>query len=215
MISHIRTVAIATALLASTGAVSAQDVMDSAIEKLAGGWTGGYAGAFAGTGTFTFDAGFGPTDFSSTSAGVFGGYNFQLPNGVVFGVDADVSKVNGSSGWDFDEDGSAKFAVDWTAHLRSRAGLAVEQALFYVAGGLALTSGTLTVSEGGDEASDSQIHTGLSLGAGVEVAVTPNVLLRAEYLHDAYQPATYVVNGTSGEIDLSSDTVRAGIAVKF
>lgn len=201
----------AAALLVSTGAVHADEVIDSAVEALASGWTGSYAGAFAGShsstvGVLDFDT----ADFSGSAYGVYGGHNFELPGGVVFGIESDIGKLSGKATIDDGEDG-AHYAVNWAAHLRTRVGIAVEQALFYAAGGVAIAEGELST----DYASDTQIHTGLSVGVGVDYAVTPNVVLRAEYLHDAFATATYDLGGGDVDVDLTSDTVRAGIAFKF
>jgi outer membrane immunogenic protein len=212
MFNRIRLVTVSAALLVSTAAVHADEFIDNAVAGLLGGWTGSYAGAFAGTSNFSVDTAFGSADFDVESYGIYGGHNFELPGGVVFGVESDFAKANGSASWSDGED-SSSFAVNWTAHLRSRVGTSFGNALFYAAGGVALAQGELySVSEDG---SDTQIHTGVTVGAGVDFAVTPNVVLRAEYLHDAFGTATYEINGYDYDVDLTSDTVRAGIAVKF
>lgn len=212
MLTRVRIAAVAAALLASTAAVQADEVIDGAVAALVSGWTGSYAGAFAGTSRFSVDAPVDSGTFSSSSVGVYGGHNFELPGGVVFGIESDFAKANGDINWSDGEEG-ATFAVDWTAHLRSRVGVAYGNALFYAAGGVALAQGTLDVYS--LDYSDTQIHTGVTVGAGVDVAVTPNVVLRAEYLHDQFATATYNIGGYDTDIDLSSDTVRAGIAFKF
>jgi outer membrane immunogenic protein len=212
MSSRVRLVAFSAALLVSTAAVHADEVIDNAVAGLLGGWTGSYAGAFAGASNFSVDSYADSGTFSSSSVGVYGGHNFELPGGVVFGVESDFAKANGDIGWSDGEEG-ANFAVNWTAHLRSRVGMGFGNALFYAAGGVALAQGTLDVYSAGY--SDTQIHTGVTIGAGVDVAVSPNLVLRAEYLHDQFATATYDIDGYDTDIDLSSDTVRAGIAFKF
>lgn len=212
MSNRVRLVAVSAALLISTAAVQADEVIDNAVNGLLGGWTGSYAGAFAGTSRFSVDTYVDSGTFSSTSTGVYAGHNFELPGGVVFGVESDFAKANGDINWSDGEEG-ANFAVNWTAHLRSRVGMGFGNALFFAAGGVALAEGTLDVYSAGY--SDTQIHTGVTIGAGVDYAVTPNLVLRAEYLHDQFASATYDINGFEADIDLSSDTVRAGIAFKF
>ncbi len=212
MFNRVRLVAVTVALLASTAAVHAEEVIDVALENMIGGWTGTYAGAFAGNAGFTVDTSSASADFDVRSAGVYGGYNFELPNGVVFGLESDFAKTDGSASWTDGEEG-ATFAVNWTAHLRSRIGVGFENVMIFAAGGVALAEGTLDVYSLGY--SDTQIHTGVTVGAGVDVAITPNVVLRAEYLHDAFATATYDINGNDVDVDLSSDTIRAGIAFKF
>ena len=57
-----------------------------------------------------------------------------------------------------------------------------------------------------DQKNDA-IDAGLELGAGVDVALTPNIFLRGEYEFIAFAP----VHG----IRMTTNTVRAGVAVKF
>ena len=122
-------------------------------------WTGGYIGAHVGVGSqhstcrpdFNADAGGACASYAfayysntwtasdtSAVAGVQGGYDWQHRN-FVYGIAADWSwtgmkaRAVGCSG-----SCSYQAKVDWLASFRGRAGLAVDDTLIYVTGGLAL-----------------------------------------------------------------------------
>ena len=94
--------------------------------------------------------------------------------------------------------------------MRLRAGYSLESFLLYGTGGLAV-SGT-EVSGGG--ASDSATQLGWTLGAGVEGMITDNVTARVEYRYSDYEDKVFSL-GAPTEGDLSTNSVRAGVGVKF
>jgi len=200
MFSKVRIALVATALLASTSLVSAQDAID---------WTGAYAGLYVGGTSSTFEPDamiFGSADTDGLGAGAFAGYNFDM-DGIVFGFEADIGAADGTASYDAGEDGYYSASIDWAAHLRGRVGVAVEQALFYVAGGAAIAGVTLDAN--GDTYEET--YFGWSLGVGVEYAITDMASIRLEYTHDDFGTASF--DGT--DIDLDSDSVRAGFSLKF
>jgi outer membrane immunogenic protein len=143
--------------------------------------------------------------------GIQAGYNMQSSN-FVFGVEADMNWLNssnsyqtptfaGAAGGTWNASGAA--SINWLATLRARAGITTGNSLFYITGGLALVDADwrqrvvylnvpppipivalpLTGATGGQNAgSGSDVHAGLTLGAGVEFKLDGNWSLKGEYL---------------------------------
>lgn len=175
-------------------------------------------------------------------AGVYAGYNVQF-NNVVAGVEADWSGSHFSASPvgpnNFNTtglpvgSGSVTFSrtENWIASLRARLGYTVSpMVLLYITGGGAFThidyAGTNAFAGGcpncGFMAIGSSVA-GWTAGGGIEWAATPNWLLRAEYLHYAFNGTSTTVNFTGtttpcctynfGRTNL--DEGRVGIAYKF
>src|SRR5690606_9418463 len=79
--------------------------------------------------------------------GLFAGINLE-DGGFVYGLEADfgIGAVSGEGGIPVPQQPEEEYLYDlnWNAHLRGRVGFAVDQLLFFVAGGLAVASHTLT-----------------------------------------------------------------------
>jgi outer membrane immunogenic protein len=109
------------------------------------------------------------------------------------------------------------YDLNWNAHLRGRVGYAVNNWLFYVAGGLAVADldfreGAITTVVQPAGAS----YFGWSIGGGVEVAVTRNFVARIEYLYDDYGHKDYT--GSDGDpyrVSLTGQTLRGALIWKF
>jgi outer membrane immunogenic protein len=207
-------------------------------------WTGAYIGAHGGYAWGEADVAYeGEPGGGDLDGGFWGGalagYNLQH-DAFVFGIEGDfglgdVSGEGAPKPLPTEEIYDYTYDLDWNAHLRARAGFAVDRALFFVAGGLAVAKHTLGVEEtftgniicqadckGIDPSttqslgSDSQTHVGFTIGGGLEYALTDNVLLRAEYLYDNYGEASYEDDeGNEYDVDLTAQTVRAAVSFKF
>jgi outer membrane immunogenic protein len=133
------------------------------------------------------------------------GYNYQLPNNIVVGLESDAqwsdvkesehekatSALIGISG------GTLRFTdlrigLDWFGTTRLRLGYALGRFLPYITGGVSYgqvtSSGSQFVSQfvfgqpGTAFGSASTTHAGWAAGAGAEYAVTDNISLKTEYL---------------------------------
>lgn len=231
---------------AFVSAASAADIS----EPISGfDWSGAYVGAHGGYAwgeadvTYDDEPGGGDLD-GGFWGGALAGFNYQH-DAIVLGVEGDFGLGdvggNGVARPEPTETYDYTYELDWNAHLRARAGFAVDRALFFVAGGLAVASHTLGVEEtmtdgeispcGGIEVSvcgaspasttqslgeDSKTHVGFTVGGGVEYALTDNVLLRAEYIYDDYGEENYEdEDGNRYDVDLTAQTVRAAVSFKF
>jgi outer membrane immunogenic protein len=207
----------------TTGSVSANDV----------NWTGGYIGGQVGVGraltefhapTWPPDGGHVNASLDGFFGGIYGGYNFELENGVVVGADIDfaLSAIAGST-----RDLTSNGGVAIRDHLlegqltrsgaaRVRVGYDAGQWLPYIAGGVAVGQYDLYVGHPGNhtDADADLTFVGWTIGAGVEYAVSANVSLRTEYRYTNFGRQTgYDAFGSTS--DLSSHDVRFGLSYKF
>lgn len=214
-------------------------------------WTGFYIGAHAGyswgrwDGDLTFDPGTGPLQVFDPShrtidahGWLFGGqigFNYQV-NYFVFGLEADASWTNLKGSNNFTTfDGATNWAIenrlDWFATVRGRAGVAIDNLLFYGTGGVAFgqTKGDLVVTAlpafVTAVGSATENHIGWAAGGGVEWQYTRALSVKFEYLHVDLGSASYRLVGTtfvgtpfttdSFPADLKFDIVRVGVNYRF
>jgi outer membrane immunogenic protein len=149
--------------------------------------------------------------------GVLAGYNWQ--NGpYVFGLEGDFGWTHAhGNGVFIPATTPDTYDLNWTSHLRGRAGYAFDSWLLYVAGGLAIAD--LDFHEGivsGVSVLSGGKYVGWSIGGGVEHAFTRNLVGRIEYLYDDYGHKDYIgVSGDMYRISLTGQTVRGALAWKF
>lgn len=205
-------------------------------------WSGFYLGAHAG---WAFGSGdqditvdslgfldpeFAAIDISGGFVGATAGFNHQMDS-IVFGVEGDVAWA-GISGYtntnnDPDDDGF-ETTVDWLATLRGRVGYAVDSFLLYGTGGLAVAGiGVENGDVDGDvfdpitgTASTSLTGVGFVAGAGVEVAVTENISVKAEYNYYDFGTIDFAapdsLGGTEeGTVTTNFHAVKFGINYAF
>jgi outer membrane immunogenic protein len=196
-------------------------------------------------------------DDSGFIGGVHAGCNYQVSNWV-FGIEGDyewmkrdvTTSVNALAtfpaagplpAWNMTANGSN----DWLASLRGRIGVAWDRTLFYATGGVAWTDTSYTVTATGLASGGGVINvvgvnsagsfgdtkTGWVLGGGIEYALGPNWLIRAEYLHYEFAGSSGVLplvstvagaacapslcNWNVASSDVRIDVVRGGLTYKF
>jgi outer membrane immunogenic protein len=167
-------------------------------------------------------------DVSGWLAGAQVGFNRQVGN-FVFGIEGDISWANiEGEGSDVDprpeSESIPSFEVDWLSTIRGRAGVAIDRVLIYGTGGVAFAGVTGNISnlEGaGDNRSDDHVHTGWTLGAGAEFAVTNNVSIKGEYLYADFGGENFNFGDFYGAGDLTADAdldlhmIKVGFNVRF
>ncbi|WP_298279195.1 outer membrane beta-barrel protein [uncultured Bradyrhizobium sp.] len=169
-------------------------------------WTGFYIGGFGGyasenSGNPKMEGGF---------VGGTIGYNWQAGN-IVYGLEAD-------GGW-ADVDASittlgttVKSKTDALGTVRGRFGFAVDKVLFYGTGGYAWIDNKITASALGITASQSNFHSGWTVGAGIEAFIAPQWSIKGEYLYRSLGSENYF-GVRSGDLNLHS--VQFGVNYHF
>ena len=189
--------------------------------------------------------------FNQKAAGaLFGGqigYNYQVATWL-FGIegDFDAASLNKSTAFlnadPLSGGGTTSYTqnarVDWLASIRGRVGYTFGDNLLYATGGAAwerrITNVTISANtSGGMYASAttgniSSTKSGWVAGAGYERMITPNWILRAEYLHYGFggngsTPVTVTCAALGADVcglNVSTrrndiDAVRLGVSYKF
>jgi outer membrane immunogenic protein len=170
------------------------------------------------------------------------GYNWQM-NNVVVGVEGDFGymglRASSSASALYPCCAPTGFTVsstaktDWLMTLRPRIGIANNNWLLYVTGGLAVGqvkgdfNFTDTFSAATESASISKTKTGWALGGGVEYALAGPWSVKAEYLHVDLGSVTGTSNNMvtggvaspgstwSHSVKVTEDIVRVGVNYKF
>lgn len=162
--------------------------------------------------------------------GLYAGYNWEFSNAYVFGLEGDINYADLSE----DTNGTVLFnaltgratwntRIRWEGAVRARFGVNYGRWLPYLAGGVALagvkdkvrgtifdTAGNI-LSDGSNDISKTRV--GFTVGAGVDYALTNNLILRAEYRYSDYGKKN--IFGNNSESKLTTNNVRLGIAYKF
>jgi outer membrane immunogenic protein len=147
------------------------------------------------------------TNTSGNPSGVMGGgqlgYNWQ--NGqFVFGGETDLQLSSAD-----DTFAPWKFSNPWFGTLRGRAGYAMNNILFY--GTLGLAYGDLKGELNG--LTETKTEFGWTLGAGMEVGLTPNWSAKVEYLYMDLGSRSFSITGTDN--GLQSSILRLGVNYHF
>ncbi|QLF72077.1 porin family protein (plasmid) [Peteryoungia desertarenae] len=177
-------------------------------------WSGAYLGIHGGAGWLDGDFAVGnltdTDDFDGGRFGVFGGYQHQMDNNIVVGIEGDLS-------YDWNENRYAALGIngdvgtDWNGSVRGRLGYAFDKALVYATGGWAITRGTLDVAG----VKFDETFNGYTIGGGVDYAVTDKIFGRVEYRFNDFSEESININGTNVSADLKQHTVSVGLGVKF
>ncbi|MEI7805413.1 MAG: outer membrane protein [Hyphomicrobiales bacterium] len=164
-------------------------------------WTGPYVGGNLGYqwGSTTHN----PTNPSGLEGGLQAGYNWQSGQ-FVFGGETDI-QISGAD----DTFAPWKFSNPWFGTLRGRAGVALNNILFY---------GTFGLAYGGVKGevaglAESKSHIGWTAGGGMEVGLTPNWSAKAEYLYIDLSDRNYSVTGAANGVE--SNILRFGVNYRF
>lgn len=206
-------------------------------------WTGFYAGGQIGGTWADTDvnakgrddvpgfAGFGKSfspDPSGFMGGLYAGYNFDLGNNIVLGAETDwvwadmddSSKSTYLAGTADEFTVKGKTKEKWAGATRARIGYAADRWMPYFAAGVAYAKVDSSVSFSDAEgtyskASGDKTMTGYTLGAGVDYAMTDNVILRAEYRYSDFGDKDFGNDQFKYNVDYKTNDVRVGVAYKF
>jgi len=178
-------------------------------------WSGFYIGAMGG---YAFD---------SDNGGGFGGgtvgYNWQFPGSqFVFGIEVDAAGASIKDSLTADIGGGVlateELKINSFGSVTGRAGFAMDAVLLYAKGGFAWANrkDSISVPALGVAISDSQSHTGYTIGGGLEYLFTPNWSAKGEYMFTSLGSKAYNLGGDvfdSGTIDFH--TIKVGVNYHF
>ncbi|WP_273720103.1 MULTISPECIES: outer membrane protein [unclassified Bartonella] len=120
---------------------------------------------------------------------------------------------------------SFTFKEKWAGATRVRIGFAAERIMPYVAGGIAYTQlqdiasisitkkGSGKVIGSGNFSDETKTMVGYTLGAGVDFAMTNNVIVRAEYRYSDFGKKKF--SNDEYETSYKTNDFRVGVAYKF
>lgn len=209
----------------------AADLENDVIDQVFG-WGGFYAGFELGygRGDATLNEGPGPGAFGNLPIdvepkgaiyGVTGGYNWQFDNSIVLGVEAAYSRTN------IDDSGVVGLAnvegsIEDLITVGPKLGYAFDRALIYVEGGYANASiEAYATAPAGTFDPSSERTDGYYFGAGIDYAITENIVFGIEYNRVELSDVTLSgqitgfgpldINIEDGEIDI----FRARLLYKF
>src|SRR5258705_1666923 len=156
--------------------------------------------------------------FSGVIGGVQGGYNVQLPSGLLLGVEADLTFPNYfSSNSIVSTLAGARSEVaekwDYVGTVRGRIGYASGHWLLYATGGFpyAIDRFTNTPDVGTDQ-KQINVRPGWAAGAGVEYAFAPHWSVRLEYLYSQFDRANISFpSGAEHNSTLDFQQIRIGL----
>lgn len=170
-------------------------------------WSGPYVGAQVGHGWTR------ASDMKQNGwmLGAYAGYNVQFDNSpIVVGLETDFNWAD-QDGRKTERGGRTRVNSDWNGATRARIGYAFDHVLVYGAGGVAYADRELRRPRGKDD----KTAIGWTVGGGVDVAVTDNVVARAEYRYTDYGKDTFDLPGPNVRGSATEHRVMGGLAVKF
>jgi len=193
--------------------------------------------------TFPFPGRNDSFDLDGAIIGVHGGYNFVNLSNLLFGVEGDWTwlgsddSVSASGAGDGTTNGDgftfqyrSKVELEWQGTIRGRLGFVSGNTLFFATAGVAFMdvdwseNGTFVNTDTGDTVnvshSDSDTLIGGVVGGGIEIAVTPTVIVGADYLYENFESFNSVPfgfePGLTGKLDdLNVHKIRARVTIKF
>jgi outer membrane immunogenic protein len=207
------------ALLSLATAASAADLASRPYTKApplasaAYNWSGFYLGVMGGG---AWDDG---------NSGGFGGgtigYNWQAPGSqFVFGIEVDAAgaSIKDSASAFIPGFGvlTATDKIDALGSVTGRLGVALDATLLYAKGGYAWADNKVSVTAPGFNASDSHVHSGYTIGGGVEYMFAPSWSAKAEYMFTHLEGQTYTLAGVAFDSGTAEfHTIKAGINYHF
>ncbi len=192
-------------------------------------WTGPYIGGNIGVAFLSGDATIfrpvfgGALNANLSDTGVtFGGgagYNFQMDN-FLFGIEGDFNYLDVKDSFTFANKATDTLRADydWFATLRGRAGLTVEDSLFYATGGVAFIDSELHITDNfnGATGRSSEVLTGFAVGGGYERKFSDAWSAKVEYLYMNFERDSVsagIVSAATVEPELH--VVRVGVNFNF
>jgi high affinity Mn2+ porin len=182
-------------------------------------WTGAYIGGHFGYGDGSLGAGTNPVLdagvlFPPTITGLVGGYqvgwNVQLPDRLVLGIEADVTFTSPIDRGATELAAPFNTKLDYIGTARARAGYAFGALFPYLTAGLAWGETTIEINNNGSViGSKSSTHAGWTIGLGVAFPVAGKWTGKIEYDYVDLGPAGFAFPGQT--VDPKIHLVKIGL----
>jgi outer membrane immunogenic protein len=181
-------------------------------------WTGFYVGINGGWARQSTSGGI--LGGRSSNGGLIGGtigYNYQLQNNIVVGLEGDLGYLSNSSSYVLNAAPvvTGKVSNNYLATIRGRVGYSFGMFMPYVTGGVAFTDTKLSYVNSAFPASNfskTNSSAGYTVGAGVEAQIWQNVTAKVEYLYADFGKPSYAAYG---KVRSNDHIVRVGLNYKF
>ncbi len=181
-------------------------------------WTGFYAGINGGW--LRQHVAGGILGSRSSNGGIIGGtlgYNYQLQNNIVVGLEGDLGYVSNSSKYVLNAVPlvTGKVSNNYLGTVRARLGYSLGMFMPYLTGGFAFGDTKLSYANSAfplSNFSKSNTSAGYTVGGGVEAQIYQNWTAKVEYLYVDFGKQSYA---GYGKVRLNDHVVRAGLNYKF
>ncbi len=189
-------------------------------------WSGFYAGVMGGYGWSDRVRVDGFVLQSNDIKGGFGGgtvgYNWAIPGGNwLWGLEVDAA----ASDIKYSESGTILLVpyafedkIRSFGSVTGRLGVTAGAALFYAKGGYAWADNRISLNVGTAGFTESKVHSGWTVGGGVEYMFAPNWSLKGEYMYADYGNENYLrafAPATGVDLGVTTHTVKGGINYHF
>lgn len=157
---------------------------------------------------------------SGAEGGLYAGWGTKLTPTIYGGLEAEYSwsgEEHKTSMTDATGTGTLKIEEKYNYGLSARLGwMPSTTTMLYARAGWQRTNLDYSASLYGMSGSQNRDHDGLRLGAGAEVALTSDWLLRLDYAHTWYSDETFsAASGESVKFEPAHNVFRIGIARQF
>jgi outer membrane immunogenic protein len=169
-------------------------------------WAGPYVGASVGYGWATANDAVDSTGVNGFKVGGQAGYNFDLTDTIVAGVEGDLN-YNDQQGTFTGADAPDTYRMNWDASIRGRVGVDIDGILPYAEAGVAFANADLNTPA----ASTNNTYTGYTVGGGVEFKVADPVSVNVEYRYSDYGDQSFAGNS----VHLNDNTGKVGLNYHF
>lgn len=205
---------ITSALFGATALVALSATPSLAASVFDGPYVGVYTGYSDAGLDATTTAGNSDKSVDGWAFGGYAGYGRTFDR-FYFGGEGEVG-YNDTNGKLNTTDVNGKIDGDVTYGLSARAGYLVSDTLLaYGRVGWERSKFELKGTAGGVTGKDNVDLDGIRFGGGVEAAVLPNVLVRAEYTYTNYENKDFTLGTIAGEAKPDESALRVGVAYRF
>ena len=176
-------------------------------------WQGGYVGAQIGAGQMGGRVTSGTRkkfDEGGVAAGIYGGYNWEISR-FVLGLEADLTHMGNEKKFNHASLGKVTAKSNWSAGLKGRVGLPIDRFMPYLSAGL--TASDYELKANGVTKKSNNVS--LSLGAGMEYALSDKVHLRADYSLNGLNSSSENFGGTRIKSEAAEHRLMLGLSYHF